>query len=161
MTIPSPEYMFARDVIRYILCEYFPGVIWIPTGIFVHQNHDSPFNTRVKEAIESYLDEFGICVFEKYEKRFPEKNPSAQQHCEYCEEQIKIPCAPRDVVVKFVAVCLDLSLITTLSVLCGVMEAPHVTHGLIVRYFETLKSRGFIADTCWEELQDMCVNEKK
>ncbi|GFS91566.1 hypothetical protein NPIL_460291 [Nephila pilipes] len=154
MAIRGPEFMFARDVIRYVLCEYFTGVNWTPSGIFVHQNHDSPFNNTILEVFNFYLDLFGVSIYEIYEKRFPEKKLSAQQHWEFCKEVIEKSYFSTEAIYSFLNVCAKLSLIATFSFLCGVLDAPDISHRLILRYFETLKSLGLISETFWEEMEE-------
>ncbi|GFS91562.1 hypothetical protein NPIL_460271 [Nephila pilipes] len=154
MTIPGPEFMFARDAIRYVLCEYFPGVNWTPSGIFVYQNHDSPFNNPIREVFKVYLDLIGASIFEKYERRFPEQNPSAEQHWEFCEEVMEKSYVSEEGIYSLINVSTKLSLIATFSFLCGVLDAPDISHRLILRYFETLKSLGLISETFWEELEE-------
>ncbi|GFS91573.1 hypothetical protein NPIL_460321 [Nephila pilipes] len=157
----SPESMFVRDVIRYVLVEYLPDLNWTPSGIFVQQNCDSPFSPAIESVIVETLDRIGATILQKYEQRFPKRNLSPQKHFEYCVEIIEKSYGTEQVNAYLLAVCAIVSMFTAISVSFDVMEAPDISHELIVRYFETLKSRGLIADTFWADLENICAKEEE
>ncbi|GFU59821.1 hypothetical protein NPIL_332841 [Nephila pilipes] len=151
-------FKFIRDVIRYVLIEYWPGIHWTPCGIFVHQNHDSPFTPSVQRIIQNTLDNNVVWIYKEYDNHFPTKNISAQQHYGFClelTERMGEP-QPENLTLYFLAICVTVSLITALSVLYDVREAPHISHILLFSYFAELVNLGAITDTFWEELQYMC-----
>ncbi|GFS91577.1 hypothetical protein NPIL_460341 [Nephila pilipes] len=157
MANKSPEYMFATDVIRYVLVEYWTGLNWMPSGIFVHQYHGSPFSPAVQRIIKETLDSNGAMLHEKYDQRFPVKNIFSHHHYEFCQELIQNEVENEDVRVIFLSMCAVLTFVTALSVLYGIKEAPDICHRAILGHFLKLRNRGSITDTFWEEMQVMCV----
>ncbi|GFU16801.1 hypothetical protein NPIL_643531 [Nephila pilipes] len=66
MANESPEFMFVRDVIRFGLVKYWPALDWTPSGIFVQQNQDYPFNLAIKRIFKKFLD--NILVIQQKKK---------------------------------------------------------------------------------------------
>ncbi|GFT60459.1 hypothetical protein NPIL_165551 [Nephila pilipes] len=97
-------------------------------------------------------------IHEKYDKIFPAKTLSPKQHYELCQELIEKVAylEPEDVRINFIALCVTISLVTALSCLYGVIEAPNISHRLILRYLAKLTHLGVITNTFWEELQSIC-----
>ncbi|GFU51765.1 hypothetical protein NPIL_274221 [Nephila pilipes] len=157
------EFMFVRDVIRYVLVEYWSAINWTPNGIFVHQNQDSLFNTSVKGMMEKILDKNVRKIGNTYINRFLGRNISGQQHLEFCKELIETLGEPKpeEVTIFFLDVCANLSLITGFSVLYDVIEAPHITHILIFGYFTKLTDLGVITNSFWKELLSNCAERLK
>ncbi|GFV79873.1 hypothetical protein TNCV_1726981 [Trichonephila clavipes] len=78
MTNTSPEFKFARDVIRYVLTEYWPGTHWNLSGFFVESDFDSPCTPAVQDMIKFFLDNNGVQLHAFYDETFPDKNISLQ-----------------------------------------------------------------------------------
>ncbi|GFS47482.1 hypothetical protein TNIN_189641 [Trichonephila inaurata madagascariensis] len=73
----SPEFKFARDVIRYVLTEYCPETHWNPSGIFVEYDFDSPCTPDVQDTIKTFLDDNFVELHAPYDGKFPDKNISS------------------------------------------------------------------------------------
>ncbi|GFS47487.1 uncharacterized protein TNIN_189671 [Trichonephila inaurata madagascariensis] len=159
MANTSPEFKFARDVIRYVLTEYWPGTHWNPSGIFVEYDLDSPCTPDVQYVMRDFLDKKNVDLHESYDGYFPNKNISPQQHYEFCQKitsSLIMMNESAEVIYTFLKLCASLSLFTALSVVYGVNAAPVITHRLLLRYFTSLQNRKFITDTFWMELQTFC-----
>ncbi|GFS47478.1 hypothetical protein TNIN_189621 [Trichonephila inaurata madagascariensis] len=153
-----PEYKFIRDVIRYVLSEYWPGTHWTPSGMFLVQDSDSPFTPVVQEIIKTILDDNAVDFHRCYDEYFPDKNITPNQHYELCIDKSEslIDGEYEDVIYVFIFMCACLSLFTALSVLYGVDAALIVTHWVILRYFESLKYANVITDSFWDDFQSAC-----
>ncbi|GFS47485.1 uncharacterized protein TNIN_189661 [Trichonephila inaurata madagascariensis] len=159
MANTSPEFKFARDVIRYVLTEYWPGTHWNPSGIFVEYDHDSPCTPDVQYMIKKFLDENGVELHQSYDEYFRNKNIPPQQHYEFCQEitsSLIMINESAEAKCAFLTLCASLSLFTALSVVYGVNVAPVITHRLILHFFTSLQNREFITDTFWMDLQTFC-----
>ncbi|GFQ68840.1 hypothetical protein TNCT_27661 [Trichonephila clavata] len=80
MANTSPEFKFSRDVIRYVLTEYWPGTHWNSSNMFIEHDLDSPFTPAVQEMIKFILDDNGVELHYLYDGYFPDKNITARQH---------------------------------------------------------------------------------
>lgn len=158
MANKSQEYKFVRDVIRYVLSEYWPGVHWNPTGMFLDHDNDSPFTPAVKMIIRQILDDNAVDLHRSYDEVFPVKNIFSYQHYELCQHMISsiIVSEIEDVKFIFLTLCASVSLYTALSVLYGIKEAPYISHGLILKYFISLRSIGLITNNFWNDLEFSC-----
>ncbi|GFS91571.1 hypothetical protein NPIL_460311 [Nephila pilipes] len=135
----SPEFMFVRDAIRYVLSEYWTRFNWTPSGIFVHQNSDSPFNSAVQRSLKNYLDTHGWQIHEKYCVYFQEKKFSAEKHYELCRKIIENQNDAADVKITVLKLCAIVSYITAVSVHYGTLEAPEISHSFIFGYYAKLR----------------------
>ncbi|GFS91568.1 hypothetical protein NPIL_460301 [Nephila pilipes] len=151
------ECMLVRDIIRYVLLVYWPDINWTPSGIFVDQDSDSPFNSIVQRSVKKYLDIYGWMINEKYYEHFNERKFSAKKHCEICREIIENQNNFADGRIVVFGLCSILSYITALSVSRGIRAAPRISHVLILGYFPILRNRGLIGDTFWEDFQNLCL----
>ncbi|GFQ68925.1 uncharacterized protein TNCT_633581 [Trichonephila clavata] len=159
MANTSPEFKFARDVIRYVLTEYWPGTHWNPSGMFIEYDLDSPCTPAVQELMKNILDDGGVDLHAFYDECFPDKNITVLQHyefCQYIKYRMIMVDEPEDAKEAFLVLCGSLSLFTALSVVYGVNDAPFVTHREILRYFKSLQYLDLITDTFWMELQTFC-----
>ncbi|GFQ83937.1 hypothetical protein TNCT_704551 [Trichonephila clavata] len=153
------EFKFARDIIHYVLTEYWPGIHWNPSGIFIEHDLDSPCTPAVQEMIKFILDNNYVVLHSLYDGYFPDQNVTERQHYEFCQNVICRPSMISDTayaIKAFLVLCASLSLFTALSVVYGVNEAPVITHRLILRCFTSLQNLNLITDTFWEELQSFC-----
>ncbi|GFQ83941.1 uncharacterized protein TNCT_704581 [Trichonephila clavata] len=158
MAFLLPEYKFIRDVIRYVLSDYWPGTHWNPSGMFLVQDSDSPFTPAVQKRIKNILDDNALDLHRYYDGYFPDKNITSKQHYELCKNRSErmTEAEHEDVIYVFVYLCASLSLFTALSVVYGVDEAPIVTHRLILRYFVSLKDGNVVTDSFWDDLHSLC-----
>ncbi|GFS91582.1 hypothetical protein NPIL_460361 [Nephila pilipes] len=147
------DYMFVRDVMRYVLLEYCHELNWMPSGKFVRQNHNSPFNSAVKRLVHMFLDSNRSKLHDIYNAYFHERIFSAQKHYEFCQKLIEDEDMREDPKVIVLRLCVVLSYLTAYSVSCGIMEAPHITHTLIFEYYSKLRKIRLIGYTFWEDLQ--------
>ncbi|GFQ83939.1 hypothetical protein TNCT_704571 [Trichonephila clavata] len=155
MTLLSPEFKFIRDVIRYVLSDYWPGTHWNPSGMFLNRDSDSPFTPVMQEIIKDILEDHALDLHMCYDAYFPDKNITSKQHYKLCKEKSEKMMEDNyeDILYKFIVVCAFLSLFTALSVVYGVDDAPIITHRVILRQFESLKNANVITDTFWDDLQ--------
>ncbi|GFV79864.1 hypothetical protein TNCV_1726891 [Trichonephila clavipes] len=163
MAFLLPEYKFIRDVIRYVLSEYWPGTHWTPSGIFLVHDSDTPFTPAVQEVIKDILDDNAVELHRYYDEHFPDKNITVNNHFELCKQRCESLTEDKndDVLYTFIIMCACLSLFTALSVLYGVKSAPNVTHRLILRYFEALKYANVITDSFWNDFQSVCIRYRE
>ncbi|GFV79884.1 uncharacterized protein TNCV_1727091 [Trichonephila clavipes] len=159
MANTSPEFKFARDVIRYVLTEYWPGTHWNPSGIFVEYDLDFPCTPVVKGMIKKFLDNKGVQLHACYDGYFRNKHISPQRHYKFCQKitsRLILMNNSANAKYTFLTLCASLSLFTALSVVYGINAAPVITHGLILSYFRSLQNLHFITNTFWIELHTFC-----
>ncbi|GFS91564.1 hypothetical protein NPIL_460281 [Nephila pilipes] len=97
--------MMVRDIIRYVLLEYWPGINWTPSGIFVDQNMDSPFNVLVKRAVEKFLDTFRRKIREMYTEYLQDRTFSVERHFDICRVIIENQNNCVDARIMFFGMC--------------------------------------------------------
>lgn len=152
-------YCFGRDLIRYVLHEYYKGSSWRPVGNFAATDERSPFTSNVQLMIKDFLDSTGAEIQELHDKDFPSKDITNRDYVGILSRYKDLHFVDGYNCDTFLQFSAFLGAFCAISYMCGFSDAPSATLRFIcdsIKEWRLLDTDKFSDEGNWNELDIYC-----
>ncbi|GBM50596.1 hypothetical protein AVEN_70234-1 [Araneus ventricosus] len=153
----SLDYIFTKDLLLYVVIDYYSIAYSDPENVFMEKSNNSPFAPEVKLAVENFLDAKGDDLHNEYDLDFPyEDSISNSSHLE------KLICITRYFQNKpfdnasFLECLCKCAEYTRLSYMNGISKALHLSLKVICIMLSGMRESGKITQDFWSDFQKYC-----
>lgn len=146
-----------KDLLRYVLLDYYPTVNWKPDGIYLEEIDDSPSSAIIRSATKLHLDANGGEIHSFYDEDFPNKDIiDNKEHFDilmYLKSVFESKSFDNASFLHYL--CMN-SEYAALSFLYGVKRAPLMTLQVICAMMSEMRESGKITHSVWKDFETYC-----
>ncbi|KAF8787557.1 hypothetical protein HNY73_009140 [Argiope bruennichi] len=158
MDFDSPEYIFSRDIIFYIMQDYYSAWKWRPCKKYASEKDRTLFTPAIENQVKKLLDNMGPYTHVCFENDFDPCNISNKAFQEVCSRIVKEHLEEDVGLKRFVKLCCVIGNYAAISFIYGARNAPYIAIRILYNLVQTLKADGRFKDATWSEIHMLCAD---